>query len=388
MFISSVSNSQKSYTFKGLSPEIQRNQLKILLTQDIWNTGLRVKMPETQLEKDVLLEILQQRLKLDRLARLCNERMKFKTLLIAINNLLKENPSHPDLEPMIKEVEKKGNVESYLRTLSKNIEQEKKKREVPLQYFKEIDRLEEEYIERRLIKYNALNKFWAQINKGNINKDGTLSTEDLIKIISDAKVGDEAKVSKTASNQLLSKKQLLSQIQVKYEDMLRKGVDVYRGEGWHNIVAMKARETISEFFAEYLKKYPDLRADRVSDIDIYPIGDIWNDMDADKKAMKELIQKIESLKSKKDIKKEEKEVLTEMEKELAEMKKVWLVRLKYSVKYADANRERMIQAGKIEDYDYLTSDNKTLKLHKELFEAYKNNNDILSEHLWSEVVLK
>ena len=119
MFISSVSNSQKSYTFKGLSPEIQRNQLKILLTQDIWNTGLRVKMPETQLEKDVLLEILQQRLKLDRLARLCNERMKFKTLLIAINNLLKENPSHPDLEPMIKEVEKRRKKEKFLYNILK-----------------------------------------------------------------------------------------------------------------------------------------------------------------------------------------------------------------------------------------------------------------------------
>lgn len=63
----------------GLKPEVLKNQLKILLTQDIWAEKLKVKMPETPLEKEVLLEVLQNRLKLDRFSRLTNEKLKIKT---------------------------------------------------------------------------------------------------------------------------------------------------------------------------------------------------------------------------------------------------------------------------------------------------------------------
>ena len=82
MFINSVWGSSnfpaKNYTFKGgPKPEILRNQLKVLLTQDIWAQNLKVKAPETALEKEVLLEILQNRLRLDRFARLSNQRFKF-----------------------------------------------------------------------------------------------------------------------------------------------------------------------------------------------------------------------------------------------------------------------------------------------------------------------
>ena len=71
MFINPISmnqnvnlNSRKlsSQTFgKGINPEVARNQYKILLTQDIWADKLKVKRPENPLEKEVLIEVLQNR---------------------------------------------------------------------------------------------------------------------------------------------------------------------------------------------------------------------------------------------------------------------------------------------------------------------------------------
>lgn len=120
MFINSVwgsSNfSAKNYTFKGgPKPEILRNQLKVLLTQDIWAQNLKVKAPETALEKEVLLEILQNRLRLDRFARLSNQRFKLRTQSSHLNSLLKNNPNHPDIPRLTEELKKHGNLQSTLK---------------------------------------------------------------------------------------------------------------------------------------------------------------------------------------------------------------------------------------------------------------------------------
>ena len=46
-------------TFKGgPNPTIAKNQMRILLTQDIWAPKLKIKKPESPLEKEVLLEVL------------------------------------------------------------------------------------------------------------------------------------------------------------------------------------------------------------------------------------------------------------------------------------------------------------------------------------------
>ena len=50
--------------------EIAKNQMKILLSQDIWAQKLKVKMPGTVEEKDVIIPILENRLKLDKFVRL------------------------------------------------------------------------------------------------------------------------------------------------------------------------------------------------------------------------------------------------------------------------------------------------------------------------------
>ena len=50
----------KSINFTGYpKADVAKNQMKILLSQDIWAPKLKVKMPESQLEKETLLEILE-----------------------------------------------------------------------------------------------------------------------------------------------------------------------------------------------------------------------------------------------------------------------------------------------------------------------------------------
>ena len=147
MFINSVWGSSnfpaKNYTFKGgPKPEILRNQFKVLLTQDIWAQNLKVKAPETALEKEVLLEILQNSLRLDRFARLSNQRFKLRTQSSHLNSLLKNNPNHPDIPRLTEELKKHGNLQSTLKTMDKNIEMEAKKNKAALDYFKEIENID------------------------------------------------------------------------------------------------------------------------------------------------------------------------------------------------------------------------------------------------------
>ena len=71
MFLNSINNPQnfslqsKSMSFQGKvrPPKFSKEQYLVLLTQDIFNTKLCVKMPENELEKETLLEILHHRLK-------------------------------------------------------------------------------------------------------------------------------------------------------------------------------------------------------------------------------------------------------------------------------------------------------------------------------------
>ena len=47
-----------------------------------------------------------------------------------------------------------------------------------LDYFKEIENIENKYLEQKLLKISAMDKYYHQINKNNINKDEKLSTKE------------------------------------------------------------------------------------------------------------------------------------------------------------------------------------------------------------------
>lgn len=187
-----ISNSQNSTTnFKSFTKSrIARNRFKILLTQDIWAPRLKVKMPETSLEKEVLLEVLGNRLKLDRFTNLSKERFATKADVIIYNNLLEKDPKNPEISEIKERLDKKGNLVKYIRILSEQINKELKQNREAMNYFKNIEHMEEDYLKSKLLKESKIGNFFTQIQQNNINPDGKYTTEELIEIVKNAEITD------------------------------------------------------------------------------------------------------------------------------------------------------------------------------------------------------
>ncbi len=396
-----------SFSALSIKPEIRKNQLKILLTQDIWATKLKVKMPESDLEKEVLLEILENRAKLDKFARLTNLKYSIKTKISVLNDLLETNPTSPKVAELRKELEKHGNITSTLKTIDKNIENESKRNKAALDYFKRIEELSDTYWENKLVKPNMMDKFLKQIEKNNINTDEKYSTRELIEIIKSGKLPDAVEpVQVTKATPILSKKQLIPEIAKQYEQILRETVDVYSGQYSHHADASFARKRVNEIFAESIQKYPEIqkqlsktfasveakymhKVNQLGGTDIYPIGEIWADMKRVATSMKQHAQELTKLKAELAQKPRSiklRKAVAEKEALLREERADWLKGVQYSLKYETINQTRMKEAGKLSEYLYLTSENKTIKKHKEVLEIYNRNNQTIPEDMWNEIL--
>ena len=161
-----------------------------MLTQDIWAPRLKVKMPETSLEKEVLLEVLGNRLKLDRFTNLSKERFATKADVIIYNNLLEKDPKNPEISEIEERLDKKGNLVKYIRILSEQINKELKQNREAMNYFKNIEHMEEDYLKSKLLKESKIGNFFTQIQQNNINPDGKYTTEELIEIVKNAEITD------------------------------------------------------------------------------------------------------------------------------------------------------------------------------------------------------
>lgn len=395
------SNSMDKISFTGgLKPEIVKNQLKILLTQDIWAPKLKVKLPETPEEKEVLLEILENRQKLDRFTRLNNEKAQLKIKFAEIDSLSKNDPTNPRLSELKNEIQKKGNVNSIIQSLNKNIELEIKKNQPAYDYFKNIEKLEDEYIDKRLIKTSKMDKFWQRIKKENINVDEKYSTKELIDIISKKQSQEEL------INKKMSKKKVIGILTEKYEKFLRQYVNIYDKDAHHHKDAERAKQSAIEVFDASAKAYPDMKKqfskiyefvqkkflykiNRLSNINIYPLGEIWDSMHVVEKKLGKAMQEVENLKLE-CIKNPNDSVLKDTlkvkEAAVNEMKKEWIEGLEFSGKYELSNRKIMTEAGRLQEYDYLTADNKMFNRYKSAFEVYKNNNNQIPEDRWAEFI--
>ena len=282
--------------------------------------------------------------------------------------------------------------------MNKNIELERNKRKPAIAYFDEIKKLGEDYEDKKLVKNSMLSKFWDKINKNNINPDGKLSTKELIELVSESPNVEVVEPLK-AADQPLSKKRLISVIQSEYEQMLREGVDVYMGQGMHNIVASNARKALAAKYESALNKFPEVRkqlvrlyeaiekkytfkVDRLEGIDIHPLDVIWKDMFADEKAIKRLASEITKLRAESENNPEIKQQIEAKVKELQELKSNWLARLNCSIKFENENRGFMAEANRLSDYEYLISENPTINRHKKLYEMSQNKD----ENLWEEVL--
>lgn len=394
-----------SVSFSGVqNPAILRNQLKILLTQDIWSNRLAVKMPESPLEKEVILEILNHRANLDRFTRLSNEKAQFKSEISYAEELSLTNPNHADLAALRAKIAKRGNTDSVIKSYEKAITLEKKKNQRSYDYFKDIENLQDEYLDKNLIKISKMEKFWHQIKKNNINKEQKYTTRELIDIISKNKAPEIAKTG--TKDLIISKKQLLARIEKQYEQQLRENINIYSSQINYNAEAQINRNYVNNLNAESIKKFPEIekqvtkiyenmeakfafKADRLGSVDIYPIGEIWKDMSSEKNTMKKLSREISDLKKQYNLTPDNKkigEMLSEKEKILNECKNDWLEGLKYSVEYEQSNRLRMANAGRVAEYDYLTSENKTLNSYKKLYQIYKNNENTLPQDVWQKII--
>ena len=385
---------------KGLNPEVARNQYKILLTQDIWAEKLKVKRPETPVEKEVLLEILQNRMKLDRFARLNNLLARLKTKVDFANNMIENDPDNPDLPELLREINKQGNLDSVYKTLKKQIQMEAAKHKPALDYFKNIDKLESEYLDKRLMKYSRLEKFWYQIEKNNLNPDGKYTTRDLIRIISEE---NKPEPKQTAP---LNKKQLLDKMTRQYEDILLESLNIYSKITNHDKEAYDAKKTLAILNLSDLKRFPEItqqvgkmcanieskityKAQRLSGLGIYPIGTIMDDMVYMKAEIRKMTDNISQLKEQLNKNPNNQEIKTEIinkENKLKKMKESWEKGLELSIEYEKKNRQKMIDNNRIEEYEYLTNKNKVLNKYKEYYQIMKSSDGKLPPSIWNEIL--
>ena len=106
-------------------------------------------------------------------------------------------------------------------------------------------------------------------------------------------------------------------------------------------------------------------------------------------SMKKTLQELGDLRTKLAAEPDNKELqqaLKQKEDFLQELKTDWVTGMNHSIRYENINRQRLTDAGRVSEYDYLTGENKTIKRHKAAFEVYNNNNESIPENYWSKIL--
>ena len=202
--------SKESVKFKaGPNPFFLGEKAKIMASMDIFSKSPKILLPETELETKAVLEILEQRLKLNRFVRLRNEAREIRSKLNEANELI-DKSKFAEAEALLAELDKRGNIDAILKTFDKQIEQEEKSNPQAFQYFEDLYKTMDNYLDKKLIKYSHLDRYYHQAKKNSINPDGKLSIAELIEIIRSG-VNPNAPVVKTA-HKILSRKDLLLNI--------------------------------------------------------------------------------------------------------------------------------------------------------------------------------
>ena len=74
------------------------------------------------------------------------------------------------------------------------------------------------------------------------------------------------------------------------------------------------------------------------------------------------------------------------ENAINEMKADWFNGVVHSLKFERMNRQRMIEADRIAEYDYLTKANKTLNRHKLALQLYADNGNKIPDDRWADLL--
>ena len=394
-------NSVDTVSFTGGVKPVVVNKFKVLLGQDPFATKLAVKMPECEEEKIALLEILEHRVKLDRFVRLNTEKWEISIKLAQAERLAEEAPNSPEFHEVMRWLKNKGNLDSVIATLNKQMEHEIKRNKPAVEFFKGLEKLEDEYLAKKIVKEQQVEKFWHRVVKENINADGRFSTSELIEIVKSGKVPPKTGEAVVAAPRITSKKDVLAVMKSEYRQLLREETNVYDLNKNHTTAAKAAQKRLQEKYARqiarsgvaqsrledvyrYVEREFNAQIDSILDIDIYPIGEHWNQMLEVESKLRSLRREIAQLTQRRGENIEA--ILTEKRAELDLAKKLWIAGMKKSVHYEAVNREMMVNAGKLKQYEYLTGENKVIKLHKEALEICDKNNDELPEEMWVKIL--
>lgn len=392
----------------GPNITVLENKAKILASLDIMSKSPKIKMPNSDIEKKAVLEVLGQRLKLNKYIKLKADERSIQSKINEINELI-DNSKFVEAKAMLDNLDKQGNIDSILKTIRKQIEQEEKRNQPAIKYFEDLNNLMQEYLDKKLINYNQLDSAWHQIRKNDINSNGNLSPAELIEIVSSGNTDEKVT---NAKPRISSRKDLLNILEKEYEELMRKGVNVYATSRENEEInnqydkSRNIRYLLNEKYGNIIKKFPGIeealkgiyakvekkysfKVNQLTDVQIHPIGQIWDQMKDVENFIKNTMKEIPILKEK--LEKDPTNKVLEMEltaKEvlLNELRADWLRGAKLSVDYEAINRQNMIDAGRINEYDYLVSENKTLNLHKQALKIYNENNETIPEEIWNELI--
>ena len=428
MFINSINkvntNAVKSQnvSYKGINPVVERNKIKILLSPYVLGEKVSVVKPKTMLEKEVLLEVLKHRLNLDILTKLSSDRFKTGQIIDEYNDLVDKDPKSERCLELKKEISKKGNIKNYYKMNKRLIEAEKKRQQASVEFFNEIfgsvkvkdgsvcddiyvqeQGLEDEYISKGLISKGQISKFYEQMKKNNINKNGDYNVRELINIIEN----DTIEVQELKTNNLkMTTAQLMKQVENTYENYLKEVVDIYSYEEEYWKKAQQGKKFVEEKFKNQLKHdnslgkkfakiYKDVEerftknAYRLENVRYNDVGAFWNylkeledEMIICDKELKDLKIKLDSDRKDMEVKKE---ILKKVER-LHEIREVWLEHMIQSIHLENENYKIMDEVGIAKEYSYLVERNKDLNRYSSIFKVYKENNDRIPEEFWSEIL--
>jgi hypothetical protein len=141
---------------------------------------------------------------------------------------------------------------------------------------------------------------------------------------------------------------------------------------------------------KYVEREFNTQIDNIMDIDIYPLGEHWQQMSEVENKLRVLRREVAQLIGKRsDGAAADLEVNKLIDAKLSEIeaaKSLWLAGARKSVEYEAVNREMMDDAGKLRQYEYLVGENKIIKMHKEALKISEENNGVIPEEMWGRIL--
>ena len=310
---------KKEPNFKAkLTPEMEGNCYKIIAATDLWGKPT-VRIPQSKIEKEAVLEVLYHRLHLEKLSRLYNQLFVTHAKIDRENELLEKAPKSPELAQLSRELDAMGNLKTYFMTLNRKIEDQEKRNKTSLKYFDDIDAMEAQYREQKILNDNKFQKLYADFKKGKIEAN---SIEELINIIESNEVKKDNIIQKIFSNiqpKKSKRNQLLDDMTNAYRYYLRQFIDPYdsildrskQATEAITLVLKKYRPIINTYYNEGANKITQKDLSAIfkkvqheftehsyyisqKNVEVFPLDEAWPIVNENKEIIKKIAKDVNS----------------------------------------------------------------------------------------------